>query len=87
MLYILFVSLLSMWLIALLTSYAMGGLIHVLLAIAVVVFIVDRFQKTHSFAGPGIVGRTIAGAAFGFTGFLLMLLAMAVAMSITGVYL
>lgn len=38
------VILLVLWLLGLVTSYTMGGLIHILLVIAVVVFLVNVIQ-------------------------------------------
>ena len=44
MLYILAVVLIIMWLLGLITSYTMGGFIHILLVIAVVVVLVRIIQ-------------------------------------------
>ncbi|MBI3381627.1 MAG: lmo0937 family membrane protein [Aquabacterium sp.] len=44
MLMTLAVILLVLWLLGLVTSYTMGGLIHILLVIAVVVFLVNLIQ-------------------------------------------
>ena len=44
MLYTLAVLLLALWLLGLVTSFTLGGLIHVLLVIAVVVVIVQVIQ-------------------------------------------
>lgn len=44
MLMTLAVILLVLWLLGLVTSYTMGGLIHILLVIAVVVFLVNVIQ-------------------------------------------
>jgi hypothetical protein len=38
-----FVFLVVMWLLGVLTSYTMGGLIHILLVIAVILFLVNLF--------------------------------------------
>ena len=44
MLYTIAAVLIALWLVGLLTSYTMGGFIHVLLAIAVIVFLVRIIQ-------------------------------------------
>jgi Family of unknown function (DUF5670) len=44
MLWTIFVILLVLWLLGLATSYTMGGLIHVLLVIAVIVLIINLLQ-------------------------------------------
>ena len=44
MLWTIFVILLAMWLLGMVTSYTMGGFIHVLLVIAVVVILVRVIQ-------------------------------------------
>lgn len=44
MLYTIAVLLLALWLLGLVTSYTMGGLIHVLLVIAVVVVLIRIIQ-------------------------------------------
>lgn len=44
MLWTIFVILLVLWLLGLVTSYTMGGFIHVLLVIAVVVLIIQLIQ-------------------------------------------
>ena len=44
MLWTLFVILLVLWALGMITSVSMGGLIHVLLVIAVVVLLVQLFQ-------------------------------------------
>jgi len=44
MLMTLAVVLLVLWLLGLVTSYTMGGLIHILLVIAIVVFLVNVIQ-------------------------------------------
>jgi hypothetical protein len=44
MLWTIFVILLVLWLLGLVTSYTMGGFIHVLLVIAVVVLIIQLVQ-------------------------------------------
>jgi hypothetical protein len=44
MLWTIFVILLVLWLLGLVTSYTMGGFIHVLLAIAIVVVLVQVIQ-------------------------------------------
>jgi uncharacterized membrane protein YtjA (UPF0391 family) len=44
MLWTIFVILLVLWLLGLVTSYTMGGFIHVLLVIAVVIFVIQLVQ-------------------------------------------
>jgi len=44
MLYTIIGILIVLWLIGLVTSYTMGGLIHLLLVIAVIVFLVNLFR-------------------------------------------
>jgi len=44
MLWTIFVILLVLWLVGLVTSYTMGGLIHILLVIAVVVLVIQLVQ-------------------------------------------
>jgi hypothetical protein len=44
MLWTIFVILLVLWLLGLVTSYTMGGFIHVLIVIAVVVLIIQLIQ-------------------------------------------
>jgi hypothetical protein len=44
MLYTLAVVLIALWLLGLVTSYTMGGLIHVLLVIAVIMVLVNVIQ-------------------------------------------
>jgi hypothetical protein len=44
MLWTIFVILLVLWLLGLVTSYTMGGFVHVLLVIAVVVLIIQLVQ-------------------------------------------
>lgn len=44
MLWTIFVILLILWLLGLVTSYTMGGFIHVLLVIAVVILIINLIQ-------------------------------------------
>jgi hypothetical protein len=44
MLWTIFVILLVLWLLGLVTSYTMGGFIHVLLVIAVVVLVIQLVQ-------------------------------------------
>jgi hypothetical protein len=45
MLWTICVILLVLWLLGLVTSYTMGGLIHILLVVAVIVFVVGLFQR------------------------------------------
>ena len=44
MLWTIFVILLVLWLLGLVTSYTMGGFVHVLLVIAVVVLVIQLIQ-------------------------------------------
>ena len=44
MLWTIFVILLVLWLLGLVTSYTMGGFIHILLVVAVVVLIINLLQ-------------------------------------------
>ena len=44
MLWTIFVILLVLWLLGLATSYTMGGLIHILLVIAVIVLVIKLMQ-------------------------------------------
>lgn len=44
MLWTIFVILLVLWLLGLVTSYTMGGFIHILLVLAVVVLIINLIQ-------------------------------------------
>ena len=44
MLWTIFVILLIMWALGLLTSYTMGGLVHILLVIALIVLVVNLVQ-------------------------------------------
>ncbi|MEO8054250.1 MAG: lmo0937 family membrane protein [Acidobacteriota bacterium] len=44
MLWTIFVILLVLWLLGLVTSYTMGGFIHILLVVAVVVLIINLIQ-------------------------------------------
>lgn len=45
MLWTIFVILLVLWLLGVATSYPLGGFIHVLLVLAVIVFLVRVFQR------------------------------------------
>lgn len=45
MLYTIIMILVVLWLLGLVTSYTMGGLIHVLLVIALVIFIFNLIQR------------------------------------------
>jgi hypothetical protein len=45
MLWTICVILLVLWVLGLVTSYTMGGLIHILLVVAVIVLVVGLFQK------------------------------------------
>jgi len=44
MLYTIVIVLLVLWLLGLVTSYTMGGFIHILLAVALVILLVDLFS-------------------------------------------
>jgi len=44
MLYTIVIVLLVLWLLGLVTSYTMGGFIHILLAVALVIILVDLFS-------------------------------------------
>jgi Family of unknown function (DUF5670) len=44
MLWTIFIILLVLWALGMVTSYTMGGLIHILLAVAVVVLVIRLFQ-------------------------------------------
>ncbi len=44
MLWTIFIILLVLWALGMVTSYSMGGLIHILLAVAVVVLVIRLFQ-------------------------------------------
>jgi len=44
MLWTLFVILLVLWALGMITSYSMGGLIHILLVVAVVVLLINLLQ-------------------------------------------
>jgi hypothetical protein len=44
MLWTIFIILLVLWALGMVTSYTMGGLIHVLLVVAVVVLVIRLFQ-------------------------------------------
>ncbi len=44
MLWTIFVVLCVLWLLGMVTSYTMGGLIHLLLVVALIIFIVNLFQ-------------------------------------------
>lgn len=48
MLWTIFVVLLVLWLVGLVTSYTLGGLIHILLIAAVVVLVLQLFQGRRS---------------------------------------
>jgi hypothetical protein len=45
MLWTICVILIVLWLLGLVTSYTMGGLIHILLVVAIIVLVVGLFQK------------------------------------------
>jgi len=45
MLWTIFVILLILWLLGLMTGYTMGGVIHILLVIAIVVVLMQVFQQ------------------------------------------
>ena len=44
MIWTIFVVLVALWLLGLVTSYTMGGFIHLLLAVAIIVLLVRFFQ-------------------------------------------
>jgi hypothetical protein len=44
MLWTIFIIMLVLWALGMVTSYTMGGLIHILLAVAVVVLVIRLFQ-------------------------------------------
>jgi hypothetical protein len=44
MLWTIFIILLVMWLLGMVTSYTMGGFVHILLLLAVVVLVMQLFQ-------------------------------------------
>jgi hypothetical protein len=44
MLWTIFVVLLALWLLGLVTSYTLGGFVHVLLVVAIVVFVIRLIQ-------------------------------------------
>ena len=45
MIWTIFVILLVLWLVGLVSSYTMGGFIHILLVLAVIVLVVGLFQR------------------------------------------
>lgn len=45
MLWTIFVILLVLWLLGLITSYSMGGFIHILLVLAIVVLVINLVQR------------------------------------------
>jgi hypothetical protein len=45
MIWTIFVVLVVLWLLGFVSGYAMGGLIHILLVIAVIVLVVGLFQR------------------------------------------
>ena len=49
MLWTIFVILLIMWALGLVTSYTMGGFIHILLVIALIVLVINLVQGRRSF--------------------------------------
>jgi len=53
MLYIIAVVLIALWLLGLVSSYTMGGLIHILLVIAIVVVLIRLIQ------GRNVLGKKI----------------------------
>jgi uncharacterized membrane protein YtjA (UPF0391 family) len=48
MLWTIFVILLVLWLLGLVTSYTMGGFIHILLVVAVVILVINLIQGRRS---------------------------------------
>ena len=45
MLWTICVILVALWLLGIVTSYTMGGLIHILLVVAIIVLVVGLFQR------------------------------------------
>ena len=45
MIWTIFVILVILWLLGLVSSYTMGGLIHILLVVAVIVLVLGLFQR------------------------------------------
>ncbi len=48
MLWTIFVVLLALWLLGLVTSYTLGGFVHILLVLAVIVLVIQLFQGRRS---------------------------------------
>ena len=48
MLWTIFIVLCVLWLLGMVTSYTMGGLIHVLLVVALAIFVINLFQGRRS---------------------------------------
>ncbi|MGO9842666.1 MAG: lmo0937 family membrane protein [Candidatus Acidiferrales bacterium] len=48
MLWTIFIVLCVLWLLGMVTSYTMGGLIHILLVVALVIFVINLFQGRRS---------------------------------------
>ncbi len=48
MLWTIFVVLLILWALGLVTSYTMGGFVHILLVVAVIVLVINLFQGRRS---------------------------------------
>ena len=48
MLWTIFVVLLVLWLLGLVTSYTLGGFVHILLVLAVIVLLIQLFQGRRS---------------------------------------
>ena len=47
MLWTIFVVLLVLWLLGLITSYTLGGFVHILLVLAIVVLVINPVSYTH----------------------------------------
>ncbi len=48
MLWTIFIVLCVLWLLGMVTSYTMGGLIHILLVVALAIFVINLFQGRRS---------------------------------------
>ncbi len=48
MLWTIFIVLCVLWLLGMVTSYTMGGLIHILLVLALIIFVINLFQGRRS---------------------------------------
>ncbi len=61
MLWTIAVILIVLWLLGLVTSYTMGGFIHVLLVIAIVVVLINVIQGRRAEASSGVWNRRTRG--------------------------